>query len=86
MPTEAGRPRLTVFGRGYCHLCDELIDGLRQLQSRHDFEFDVIDVDSAPSLEAQYGELVPVLCHGDRRLCHYHLDADAVTAYLAQIG
>lgn len=86
MGADAGPVRLTVLSRTYCHLCDEMIEGLRALQARHRFELSVIDVDSEPGLEARYGELVPVLMHGERELCHYHLDAPAVTAYLAQIS
>ena len=38
-----------------------MIAGLRTLQAGDRFELEVIDVDSDPLLEAQYGELVPVL-------------------------
>ena len=83
---DAGAPRLTVYSRTYCHLCDDMIAGLQVLQARHRFDFSIVDVDSEPQLEARYGELVPVLMHGERELCHYHLDAPVVTAYLAQIS
>ena len=79
-------PRFTVYSRGYCHLCDDMIEALRALQAGQRFELDIVDVDTDPRLEARYGELVPVLVHGERELCHYHLDAPAVTAYLAQIS
>ena len=83
---DAIAPCLTVYSRVYCHLCDDMIAGLRALQARHRFELQVVDVDSEPQLEARYGELVPVLMHGERELCHYHLDGPAVTAYLVQIS
>lgn len=86
MRADAGLPVLTVYSRSYCHLCDDMIAGLQALQARHRFELRVEDVDSTPELERRYGELVPVLMHGERELCHYHLDAAAVTAYLAQIS
>ncbi len=86
MAADAGAPRLTVYSRAYCHLCDDMIAGLQALQARHRFELQVVDVDSEAELDERYGELVPVLMHGERELCHYHLDAPAVTAYLAQIG
>ncbi|CAN0503022.1 unnamed protein product, partial [Phaeothamnion confervicola] len=57
--------KLTVYGRTYCHLCDDMIAGLRTLQAGDRFELEVIDVDSDPLLEARYGELVPVLIGGD---------------------
>ena len=66
-----------------------MIAALRSLQGRFDFALQVMDVDSEPLLEAQYGELVPVLTvseHGqERELCHYFLDEAAVTAFLEKM-
>ena len=45
-----------------------------------------IDVDAHPSLEARYGDLVPVLLQGGidgREICHYHLDRARVAKTLA---
>jgi len=75
--------RLTLYGRGYCHLCDDMIHALEQLRAEHGFELDVLDVDSRPEWERRYGERVPVLLHGDTEICHYFLDHQALTAYLA---
>ena len=72
---------LTVYSRTYCHLCDDMIAGLRELQAGR-FELQVIDVDSDPALEARFGELVPVLMSAEGELCHYHLDAAKVENYL----
>lgn len=76
---------LTLYSRRWCHLCDDMLAGLQTLQSRLVFELAVIDVDSEPALEQRYGEQVPVLLHGERELCHYHLDLPAVTDYLLEI-
>ncbi len=78
-------PALTLYSRTWCHLCDEMQSGLQSLQSGLAFELTVIDVDSDPVLEQRFGEWVPVLMHGDRELCHYHLDSVAVTDYLLKI-
>jgi hypothetical protein len=78
--------KLTVFSRAYCHLCDDMIAGLRALQTGARFEFEIIDVDSDPALEARYGERVPVLAGPDGELCHYHLAAAKVNDYLKKIG
>lgn len=77
-------PHLTVLARGYCHLCDEMIDALRALQGGAHFAFEVCDVDDDPALEARFGERVPVLLAGDEELCHYRLDPAAVSAWLAK--
>jgi thioredoxin reductase (NADPH) len=77
--------QLRVLGRGWCHLCDDLLDELMLLAICADVSIVVDDVDDFPELEDAWGEKVPVLFGGDRReLCHYHLDARVVHAYLAQ--
>ena len=63
-----------------------MIAGLRTLQAGDRFELEVIDVDRDPLLEAQYGELVPVLMGAGGELFHYHLDAAKVNEYLNKIG
>jgi len=75
--------RFTVMSREWCHLCHELVDALRPLAEAAGWDVEVIDVDLHPDLEARWGEWVPVLLHGERELCHYHLDEAAVRAYLA---
>ena len=79
------KPKLTVLSRTYCHLCEELLTGLRQFQGRYDFDIEVIDVDRDPRLEERWGEKVPVLLDGDREICHHFLDVEAVDARLARM-
>ena len=50
-------PRLTLYARAGCHLCELAEDALRKL----DYRFDVVDVTGHPDLEARYGHDVPVL-------------------------
>ena len=78
-------PKLTVLSRAYCHLCEDMIAALKQFQGRYQFEIEVIDVDSTPRLEEKWGDKVPVLLDGERELCHYHLDIEAVDARLARM-
>lgn len=77
---------LTVYSRADCHLCDEMLEALRNLQGLRHFEIQVVDVDSDPELCRRHGEKVPVLMHGSRELCHFRLEPAAVTAYLANIA
>jgi thioredoxin reductase (NADPH) len=81
----AATPRLTLFGRSYCHLCDDMFAALAPLRSEFGFSVEVVDIDSDPVLEQRFDTLVPVLMHGDTELCHYHLDAGKVRAYLVKI-
>lgn len=84
MPIDA-LPRLTVYSRRDCHLCEEMIAALRQLEGGFGFEIAVTDVDSDAELARRYGESIPVLAHGERELCHFRLDRELVTAYLSKI-
>ncbi len=78
-------PRLTLYSRNYCHLCDEMIAGLQQLQAGQRFELEIVDVDRDPDLERRYGERVPLLTYRGREVCHYFLDRTAAAALLAEI-
>jgi hypothetical protein len=77
--------RLTLYGRSHCHLCDAMLAELAMLQGEFGFDVEVIDVDSDAALEERFGALVPVLMHAGKALCHYHLEAGKVRAYLAKI-
>ncbi|HUQ74805.1 MAG TPA: glutaredoxin family protein [Burkholderiales bacterium] len=65
------KANLRLYGRRYCHLCEEMAQALRE----RGVAFVEIDVDSDPALEERYGERVPVLTDAaGKELCHYRLD------------
>jgi len=72
-----------LYGREYCHLCEEMLTALRE-QLGTEFPITVVDVDSDPVLAERYGELVPVLMLGEAEICRYRHDAEKVAAFMAQ--
>ncbi len=86
-PPDADRAtlRLTLYSRSYCHLCDAMLAALAALRDEFGFAVDVVDVDEDAALKQRFGSLVPVLMHAGTELCHYHLDAGKVRAYLVKI-
>ncbi|MBS1139658.1 MAG: Glutaredoxin 2 [Proteobacteria bacterium] len=76
---------LTLMSRSYCHLCHDMELALAPLAEEFGATVTVIDVDADPALEAKYDELVPVLLHGEKELCHYFLDEAKTREYLAEI-
>ena len=76
---------LTVLSRSYCHLCHDLEAALAPIASEFSVSVEILDVDEDAALEEKWGELVPVLLHGDTELCHYFLDEPKVRDYLSQI-
>ena len=63
--------RLTLYGRAWCHLCDDMLAGLETLRNEYGFSIDVVDVDADPALAHTYNERVPVLLVDGRELCHH---------------
>jgi glutaredoxin len=75
---------LTLYGRRYCHLCEDMERALVPLQGELGFSVEVVDVDNDAALERKYGQLVPVLTGPDgREICHYLLDLQALADRLA---
>ena len=74
---------LRLFGRAWCHLCEDMLAALSPLLAEFGAQVDVVDIDADPVLEARYNELVPVLVCDGVELCHYHLDVARVRAALA---
>ena len=78
--------RFVVYGRLYCHLCDDMVAALRERTAGVDCSIEIVDVDQDPKLEEEFGEWVPVLFADGERLCHYHLDPMKVDEYLRKTG
>ena len=81
--------KFTLYSRSYCHLCEDMALALKALLGDLPYELEITDVDADPALVEKYDELVPVLTgysvsNGWQQLCHYHLDAKAVTAFLQE--
>lgn len=87
------KPHFILYGRSYCHLCDDMLQALLALRAADErgadwFTVDIVDVDADAELVARYDELVPVLvgCADGRaplRLCHYFLAPERVREFLA---
>ena len=77
--------RLTLYGRGWCHLCEEMREALRPLEAPMGFRVEEVDVESDPALEARYGERVPVLAEGGQEICHARLDTGRLAAHLGRL-
>ena len=64
--TTAGRPRVVLYGRAGCHLCDEARAVVEQVTAESGATWDEVDVDLAAAhdggaLQREYGEQVPVV-------------------------
>lgn len=79
-------PKITVFSRSYCHLCDEMLAALEDLRGEFLFDLEVVDIDIERDWQRRYDELVPVVVADGRELCHYFLDEAKLREYLGQFS
>ena len=73
---------LKLYGRAWCHLCEDLRAELEPIAAEFGVAIEWIDIDTDPALEALYDELVPVLVLDGVELCHYRLDESRVRSAL----
>jgi len=71
-----------LYGRAWCHLCEEMRVALEPLAAAAGARLDIVDIDTDPELQARYDELVPVLLCDGVEVCHYRLDEARVRAML----
>lgn len=77
---------LQLFMNAYCHLCEEMKAELEPYRQRLGFSVEYVDIEGNPDLEDRLGEKIPVLMAGEKEICHYHLDKNALEAYFSEPG
>jgi len=55
------KPRVTLYTRAGCCLCDEAKQVLAQARRRADFDYEELDIDLDPDLRRRYNDEVPVV-------------------------
>ena len=80
-------PKVRLYGRPDCHLCDEARRRLLELRSRGlDFELEEIDIESDRDLHARFLERIPVVEIGGEVVSELFLDEDGVRARLGTLS
>ncbi len=76
-------PKLEVYSRQGCHLCEQLIEQLLPLVRGH-FDVDVRDIDSRDDWQRAYQVRVPVVEFRGRLVCEHYLDPVAIGKLIAE--
>jgi Glutaredoxin-like domain (DUF836) len=77
---------LTLYGKPGCHLCEEAIAVLGEVQDSARFELRHVDITSDPVLFRRYGERIPVLAVDGEDALELGFDAAAVRALLGRVS
>jgi len=78
-------PRLTLYGKPECCLCDEARAAVAAVRDTTPFELDEVDISLDPVLHRRYGELIPVLEVDGEVAFELGVDAVALEDLLARV-
>jgi len=76
---------LRIYSRPGCHLCEQLVEELLP-RIRGRLELEVVDIDTRPDWQEEYGTRIPVVEYAGRFVCQYTLDEEAIGRVLADIS
>jgi glutaredoxin len=67
-------PKVTLYTRTGCCLCDDAKRVLLDARNRAVFDYEEIDIDRDPALVARYNDEVPVIAINGAKAFKYRLD------------
>ncbi len=74
---------LIVYYREGCHLCEQVVASLFQLQEELGYEIEQIDIDMDPDLRKKYDVDVPVVTYQDEVIFYHFFDETQLRKALA---
>jgi hypothetical protein len=66
-------PRLTLYSKPGCHLCDRMKDVIESVRTRMPLTIDVVDISTKQDLMDLYGLEIPVLLIDGRKAATYRV-------------
>ena len=75
--------KVVLYHAQGCHLCERALRVLHEIQQEIAFDFEEIDIDQDPALEARYREWLPVVEINGERAFVYYVDSAALRRKLA---
>lgn len=77
--------KLTLYGKAGCHLCEEASKVVRDVQMRHPFDLEEIDITRDPRLFALYKERIPVIAIDGQETLELVIESTELERALASI-
>jgi glutaredoxin len=78
-------PRVTLYGKPGCHLCEEARTVVEAVRAERGFDLLEVDITMDPRLHARYGERIPVLAIGDEEVFDYVIEPTALRDRLDKV-
>lgn len=83
MSPPAGLPKVTLYTRAGCHLCDQAYQVILQARRSAAFAFEAVDIDADAGLRALYNEEVPVIAIDGKKAFKYRVTEEELRKKLA---
>lgn len=77
-------PRVTMYGRPGCHLCELAAEVIARVCDDLGEEWEQVSIDDDPALLEEYGEEIPVTLVDGRRHDFWRVDETRLRAALAR--
>ena len=75
--------KVVLYHAQGCHLCERALRVLHEIRQEIPFDFEEIEIDGDPSLEARYREWLPVVEIDGVRAFVYYVDSGALRRKLS---
>ena len=79
-------PKLTLYGKPGCHLCDDARRAVERATAGRDVVLEQVDVSRDPTLNARYGQRIPVLDIDGETVFELFIDAGVLEQRLDRVG
>jgi glutaredoxin len=79
-------PRITLYGKPGCHLCQDARAAVQRVIMGRDVRLEEVDVTLDPALHARYGERIPVLEIDGEEVFEYLVDEGVLEGRLDRVG
>jgi glutaredoxin len=79
-------PRLTLYGKPGCHLCDDARAAVERVTARRDLPLEQVDISRDAVLYKRYGERIPVLEMDGETVFEFFVDEVVLERRLARVG
>ena len=73
-------PEVIVYHREGCHLCDDVVASLSQLQKELGYKIKRVDIDEDATLRDKYNADIPVVTVNDEVIFYHFFDEKALRA------
>jgi len=79
-------PKLTLYSKPGCHLCDDARRAVERATAGRDVVLERVDVSLDPTLNARYGQRIPVLDIDGETVFELFIDAGVLEQRLDRVG